>query len=521
VSTCWFNDDAYSTDSSSRGSSPRNVSGTTANKVSGRRLATETRRDDSSSEAGDGEAPAATFAASPHASSGQRADSATPEHAGPQTTPEAASPTFSAAELAMASESDAELSLPEAAEGLPDKEGIDNSARATTVAEMSERTMKQWLKRFANDGDAEFLERQWRSWSSGSARLMLQVVAWLLRCGLDDCVLAEPASAALAQLLNRGSLPKSVVEEALAAYSSDDLEDLALDNPKLRDFVASVRTTLATCSTSAEQNQETRVAATPSAKETNGDLPIRYTREELIMVRRACIAHTMDGSFEADALPRWRAEAVEMPPLPLWQQRMAASGSQSRAPDGQSKVPGAGAWREAQRRATELRNRGTGDGKSGRAKEGLQVSESSWVAQTRKWKEDKTVDEAASVDMNFIREIRLTLNKLTLEKFDQLSEQIILLVAKSTRPNRGIPALMQLVFEKATTQHHFINMYVKMCARLHQWLTANSEIMAMESQSNFKRILLNQCQSSFEQYLEPPEGFDGLSGAELYEAQVK
>merc|ERR1740138_13666 len=117
--------------------------------------------------------------------------------------------------------------------------------------------------------------------------------------------------------------------------------------------------------------------------------------------------------------------------------------------------------------------------------------------------------------------MRSALNKLTVEKFDSLSEKIISMISNSTRPNRGIPLLMQLVFEKATTQHHFISMYVNLCEKLHRWLTANEQFVAVESQSNFRRILLNQCQASFEQYLEPPEGFDGLRGTELYEAQVK
>ena len=36
------------------------------------------------------------------------------------------------------------------------------------------------------------------------------------------------------------------------------------------------------------------------------------------------------------------------------------------------------------------------------------------------------------------------------EKFETLSDQIIDLIAQSHRPNRGIPLLMQLVFEKAS-----------------------------------------------------------------------
>jgi len=147
----------------------------------------------------------------------------------------------------------------------------------------------------------------------------------------------------------------------------------------------------------------------------------------------------------------------------------------------------------------------------------LEVSDSSWAAQMAR---RKALSKESSDD-SFVKNMRSILNKLTVEKFDTLSDQIIEFVSQSDRPNRGIPLLMQLVFEKATTQHHFINMYVGLCVKLHKWLTENDHIDGAESQSNFKRVLLNQCQSSFEQYLEPPEGFDGLTGDDLYEAQVK
>ena len=51
--------------------------------------------------------------------------------------------------------------------------------------------------------------------------------------------------------------------------------------------------------------------------------------------------------------------------------------------------------------------------------------------------------------------------------------------------------------------------YVSLCVKLHKWLMENMEMAEPEtldlqkfisrSQNNFKRVLLNQCQSSFEQ----------------------
>ena len=54
------------------------------------------------------------------------------------------------------------------------------------------------------------------------------------------------------------------------------------------------------------------------------------------------------------------------------------------------------------------------------------------------------------------------------------------------------------MFGKATTQHHYIQMYTKLCVNMHQWLTENP-ISGLSAEKGFKRILLNQCQESFEQ----------------------
>jgi len=225
-----------------------------------------------------------------------------------------------------------------------------------------------------------------------------------------------------------------------------------------------------------------------------------------------------------------RAEPASSTVLPQCKQ----VGSDEDVPDflrrrEESEQNGEEKWRAA-RSGDASKNRvqtGAQDAKQSRSDKGakevdlappkLEVSESSWAAQIAK---RKALSKESSDD-TFVKNMRSILNKLTVEKFDTLSDQIIDLVSQSDRPNHGIPLLMQLVFEKATTQHHFINMYVGLCVKLQKWLTENERIEAAESQSNFKRVLLNQCQSSFEQYLEPPEGFEGLTGDDLYEAQVK
>ncbi|CAJ1422568.1 unnamed protein product [Effrenium voratum] len=242
-----------------------------------------------------------------------------------------------------------------------------------------------------------------------------------------------------------------------------------------------------------------------------------YNLNLMLSIRRAVAAAESAGRF-SEKLPRWSTQAVSEE-MPDWLRR--------RGNEPESKEENGKEWRARNGGEAKPRRKNTQDakGKPDRAPEAsemraavkLEVSETSWAAQMARRKE---LNKESSDDA-FVKSMRSILNKLTVEKFDTLSEQIIDLIAASDRPNHGIPLLMQLVFEKATTQHHFINMYVGLCVKLHQWLTDNSKIDVAESQSNFKRVLLNQCQTSFEQYLEPPEGFDGFTGDDLFEAQVK
>jgi len=101
-------------------------------------------------------------------------------------------------------------------------------------------------------------------------------------------------------------------------------------------------------------------------------------------------------------------------------------------------------------------------------------------------------------DAEVVRQIKCILNKLTVEKFSPLYQQ---LVRCGISTNEHVEVLMREVFERATTQHHFIGMYADLCAQLHRWFI-DSEFCG-DGGRNFKRILLNQCQSSFEQNLKP------------------
>lgn len=160
------------------------------------------------------------------------------------------------------------------------------------------------------------------------------------------------------------------------------------------------------------------------------------------------------------------------------------------------------------------------DAESWRVKPGkLEVSDDSWVVQQtvrRRTKSIAGVTQSMS-DEDIVRAMKSILNKLTVEKFESLSIQLI---------NCGIcntfhlELLIQEVFDKATTQHHFIDMYADLCDLLNIHF-AEHPINADDPKKNFKKVLLHCCQASFEKHLTPPKGLAELNSEDRAIAERK
>merc|ERR1719247_1763762 len=156
----------------------------------------------------------------------------------------------------------------------------------------------------------------------------------------------------------------------------------------------------------------------------------------------------------------------------------------------------------------------------------VQNSEASWAA-VQKAEKDRIaalaeIGEEAEVDpevfnQQVIRGINSILNKLTVEKFDSLYKKLVGEVGMCAENH--IVVLTKQLFTKSTTQHHFIEMYTDLCLRLHQHFEKNPIID--DAAKTFKKVLLNQCQESFEENMRPQSGFDDLEGDEKIEALVK
>ncbi|QIW95143.1 hypothetical protein AMS68_000661 [Peltaster fructicola] len=106
------------------------------------------------------------------------------------------------------------------------------------------------------------------------------------------------------------------------------------------------------------------------------------------------------------------------------------------------------------------------------------------------------------------RKVKAALNKMTPEKFDKISDQILDIASQSKNETDGrtLRQVIQLTFEKACDEAHWAQMYAQFC---HKMLTAMSQEIRDETIKDksgapvvggalFRKYLLNRCQEEFE-----------------------
>jgi len=121
-------------------------------------------------------------------------------------------------------------------------------------------------------------------------------------------------------------------------------------------------------------------------------------------------------------------------------------------------------------------------------------------------------------DETVIRKARSLLNKLTIEKFESLYEQLATCGIKKTSQMR---LLVREIFEKAAAQHHFIPMYADLCTRLESDSRVVSDEAAGDTRSSFRTLLLDACQTTFEELLDAQAKDPVDSDDEEYHAKRK
>ncbi|KAF4563218.1 hypothetical protein EYR40_007074 [Pleurotus pulmonarius] len=106
------------------------------------------------------------------------------------------------------------------------------------------------------------------------------------------------------------------------------------------------------------------------------------------------------------------------------------------------------------------------------------------------------------------RKVKGLLNKLTMEKFDSISDQIIEWANRSEKEKDGrtLIQVIRLVFEKATDEATWSEMYARLCRKMMEQISPkvqddgikNAEGKPITGGHLFRKYLLNRCQEDFE-----------------------
>ncbi|KAK9473745.1 armadillo-type protein [Dipodascopsis tothii] len=127
------------------------------------------------------------------------------------------------------------------------------------------------------------------------------------------------------------------------------------------------------------------------------------------------------------------------------------------------------------------------------------------------------------------RKVNGLLNKMTLEKFDKISDQILEIVAQSKYETDGrtLRQVIALTFDKATDEAHWSNMYARFCKKvLHSIDPDITEEGVVDRTGTpirggalFRKYLLTKCQEQFEKgWKVDPEAEADLMSEEYYKA---
>ena len=121
------------------------------------------------------------------------------------------------------------------------------------------------------------------------------------------------------------------------------------------------------------------------------------------------------------------------------------------------------------------------------------------------------------------RKVKSLLNKLTLEKFDKITDQILAIASQSKFENDGqtLRQVIQLTFEKATDEPNFSAMYARFCRKMMETIDPEIRDPNLVSKDGrpltggqlFRKYLLNRCQEEFERgwRVNPPPKPDGAA----------
>jgi translation initiation factor 4G len=125
------------------------------------------------------------------------------------------------------------------------------------------------------------------------------------------------------------------------------------------------------------------------------------------------------------------------------------------------------------------------------------------------------------------RKVKSLLNKLTLEKFDKITDQILEIAGQSKYETDGrtLRQIIALTFEKATDEPTFSEMYATFCRKIMETIdpsitdpaVLNKDGQPLTGGQLFRKYLLNRCQEEFERGWKvnlPPKPDETATGKE-------
>lgn len=144
---------------------------------------------------------------------------------------------------------------------------------------------------------------------------------------------------------------------------------------------------------------------------------------------------------------------------------------------------------------------------SGMEIKALEKSSTGWTPHSKAQAPQQVVAGHMAPDM-VQRKVKAALNKMTPEKFDKISDQILEIAGQSKNEDDGrtLRQVIQLTFEKACDEQHWSSMYAKFCQKM--LMTMSTEIRDENVKDKhgqpvvggalFRKYLLNRCQEEFE-----------------------
>ncbi|CAD7929381.1 unnamed protein product [Amoebophrya sp. A120] len=443
--------------------------------------------------------------------------------------------------------------------------------REGTLAAADRVEIRQLCEYFADDGDSRLLVEDYLGLRCNSAQ---DITQHLLCLGADDYRRADLVKRTLAALVKERVLRwQPDIFSEIKQFRIAFLEYFELDNPKVGDYLTEVATELATVeeklmnprvddltlsSSDSEETGSSLRAETPdllldspllatsgseqftpaksSSLDESGMISRSISRsdsERLSTPAKSLSSQSVQSTPEK--LPKQqpvfsevalkfrtytRTEMLQFQPVfnkkpqpnvRPWTTKLYEDLDNEK----RGNASGSGAWRSSRgEQGTGSKLSGSKPVSSATKKQEIQKL---MKASSNSWMKTQGSHYASDSVACWERKIQGLLNKITFEKFESVTTNLLELLETHEDVSVGIPKLIAMVFQIATTQHHFVQLYTQLCQRIHNWLCAKN----MPEQGTLKRTLLNQCQASFEEYLSPELEFEGLKHEELYEAELK